>query len=722
MRRSLAVVLSAGLVGGLLAICGCRPPAAPKTPARLAAPADDALEAARLAFRKQTGVASCRAALQQLNALFTRTTEDKPEPLQEKTREFLADRVGLDDGELGEVASTTFTLLDAHHLDGCFLLRDAARFLDVDDLPPVERASAAFAWVVRQVRLQPDHGVSPVPPQFVLRRGRGTAAERALVFLGLLDQLGIDGCMIALPRDASDKTAFRYWLPGALVEREIYLFDPRLGLPLPGPGGQAIATLAQVRSEAAVFAGLRLDDQHAYDVTPEQAKRAEVHLACPLSAMAPRMRYLENLLAGQNKINLGIDPRALLEKFQEATKGQQIPVKFWNPPGNPTTLARVLRQFLPPDEEGGCDKVHPINLQALRGYAGPQDTGEIGIHQKGLFELELIPWSDLPEPIRNLPSRINPGLQLRDLYARVFVTVPLPPPPTDRAFQVTGPGGMHLVPERSMSQADILQRIEYYFMGQGAQQNRTSSPLHFSMSSGSPRDDLLRGRFDDATAKLVETLDQVHFQKSLIAGDADVPQKLAKWCERARRAFADLLAAERMAERSRSAASQADVEAARKALGAVWNEGISPASLNQSGGPDGATVRADPRDRLPLWLRAVLAAAAEPLGAEATYQLALCKHDQAERLRRPGDNKGKGAAAEAKVYREAWSAAGDWWRTYLEQYPTGPASAEARRGRAQALAALGDRETAAALLRDLTGTASPLEQLGRLYQARQLTK
>src|SRR5438105_3990466 len=79
-----------------------------------------------------------------------------------------------------------------------FLLRDAVRGLNLDELAPLERAQNGFAWVVRQVRLQSGEGPS-VPPLPVLRRGWGTARERDFVFLALLDQLGIDGCMIALP-------------------------------------------------------------------------------------------------------------------------------------------------------------------------------------------------------------------------------------------------------------------------------------------------------------------------------------------------------------------------------------------------------------------------------------------------------------------------------------------------------------------------------------------
>ena len=49
------------------------------------------------------------------------------------------------------------------------------------------------------------------------------------------------------------------WLPAVLLDKQLYLFDTELGLPVPGPGGQGIATLAQVRGgpSAAGVAGCR---------------------------------------------------------------------------------------------------------------------------------------------------------------------------------------------------------------------------------------------------------------------------------------------------------------------------------------------------------------------------------------------------------------------------------------------------------------------------------
>src|SRR5262249_141879 len=163
--------------------------------------------------------------------------------------------------------------------------------------PKLMQAELAFQWVMRQVTLQ-QRGDELLSPHLVLHGGQGTAHERALVFLALLHQLNLDGCMIAVPGDAPDQ--LRFCLPAVLMAdadaSAFSLSEPRLGLPLPGPGGKGVATLAQLREQPELLGPLTADKDAPYDVTPEQARRAEVYLVCPLSALAPRMKFLEDLL------------------------------------------------------------------------------------------------------------------------------------------------------------------------------------------------------------------------------------------------------------------------------------------------------------------------------------------------------------------------------------------------------------------------------------------
>src|SRR5262249_41400434 len=137
----------------------------------------------------------------------------------------------------------------------------------------------------------------------------------------------------------------------------------RLGVPLPAPDGKGLATLAQLKAQPELLKPLSVDDKHPYDLTPAQARGAEAYLACSLTALSKRMDYLEKKLTDSSRARLAIDPAALAPRFQEAVGG---PVKGWNPPGNPRTPARVLRQGLSP-QDGGTDPFQrALWLQANR--------------------------------------------------------------------------------------------------------------------------------------------------------------------------------------------------------------------------------------------------------------------------------------------------------------------------------------------------------------------
>src|SRR5207248_3282143 len=109
----------------------------------------------------------------------------------------------------------------------------------------------------------------------------------------ILHQLDMDACLVA--DESAAASANGIWAVGVLADGEIYLLDLRLDLPVPAAGG-GVLTLARARAEAGAFQPLAVDDKLKYDVTPERAKAAQVFLTAPLSALSPRMRFLQGLL------------------------------------------------------------------------------------------------------------------------------------------------------------------------------------------------------------------------------------------------------------------------------------------------------------------------------------------------------------------------------------------------------------------------------------------
>jgi hypothetical protein len=135
---------------------------------------------------------------------------------------------------------------------------------------------------------------------------------------------------------------------------------------------------------------------------------------------------------------------------------------------------------------------------------------------------------------------------------------------------------------------------------------------------------------------------------------------------------ANFLRAQRQAATAKDAPSQAALRQAEERMNALWK-------------------------KWPQIQRAVAGAAAVPLIGEVAYQLALAKHEQAERLQARLDPQRNPAPELAAAAREAWQAAAERWRIYLSQ-PSPAADAAACLNRARALAALDDRPGARALL------------------------
>src|SRR5262249_36956450 len=121
---------------------------------------------------------------------------------------------------------------------------------------------------------------------------------------------------------------------------------------------------------------------------------------CHLSAIAPRMRLLQDTLSSLgDKISLWEDPVAILQRFTEATQGPAFAgtkARVWNAPGDTNNSLRVLRSYLP-KEEGGADE---------KGQRSKAAT------------LQLVPWQYLPRAVQpgNLPQEASDRLQ------QVFVT------------------------------------------------------------------------------------------------------------------------------------------------------------------------------------------------------------------------------------------------------------------------------------------------------------
>jgi hypothetical protein len=190
------------------------------------------------------------------------------------------------------------------------LLDWTTRNIQLDALPPTPKEPLATAGMPQtslpSARGEVGPGYAHTPLEILLY-GHGDAQERARIFILLCRQAGIDAVMLAFPEDQS--TTRRGWLPAALVGGKLYLFDTSLGLPIPGPEGQGIATLEQVRKEPALLRQLDIDGVETYPISLSDFKQGVWALIdAEPPALSRRMALLQAAMPSALRLAIATQP------------------------------------------------------------------------------------------------------------------------------------------------------------------------------------------------------------------------------------------------------------------------------------------------------------------------------------------------------------------------------------------------------------------------------
>jgi hypothetical protein len=311
------------------------------------------------------------------------------------------------ENRMQEIERKSFTRLDAMHLDSCFLFRDAAQALRqfyVGEKPQrgdaklaeyeLNLAREAFAWVMRQVAFRPaDSRLDPWPASEALRRGTGDGEERTRIFLALLEQLELPACVVTRTKEiiveGKREPLALPWTPGVLIANEIYLFETRLGKPIPGLGGPGgVATLRQVRKDPAILKAFYQGDDDP--VTSAQLESPSILIASSLPALSPRMRALQRwLVDSSNPAVVYQDLPGTLKLFRDAKPDGEVRL-WYNRAGypavilphhaeNPLSEARMQEAIVP------RTALFPAWAQQLVRDLGPQESRELFRNFDALF-------------------------------------------------------------------------------------------------------------------------------------------------------------------------------------------------------------------------------------------------------------------------------------------------------------------------------------------------
>ena len=208
--------------------------------------------------------------------------------------------------------------------------------LGEDKSNQLQTATRLFDWTVRNVALEPSNAVPQLNiqiPRFpfgmtfqgpgyrqtdyqTLWRGTGDGLQRAGVFTQLCRQAGIASAVLSI--QSTDTGQLKPWAIGVLIGEEVYLFEPELGIFVPGPNQVGIATLAQARSDASVMRRLNIPGFFDYPLSKEDVQQNIALLNAMPIAMSHRMKHLESRLTGDRRMKLYADVDKLALDFDEA--------------------------------------------------------------------------------------------------------------------------------------------------------------------------------------------------------------------------------------------------------------------------------------------------------------------------------------------------------------------------------------------------------------------
>ncbi len=316
-------------------------------------------------------------AVKNLNEYFEQGTRPTDYYLGVDSRKFLQSQSILGSAEAVQaLESPAFGIMDARHIEDCMLYNEIAHRIaaerlqgETGDLPRVRRL---FDWMVRQVQLAPDGSLAPPGgqqaysrPYDVLLRGMATESpggwsERGWLFMSLCRQLNIDvGLISYTPKRApaalalapvSEEAAQRpvVWICLALVDGKAYLFDQRLGMPVPDAKGDGVATLDEALADSQILDRLDLPGQIPYP-TNRAALLASGKLTILLDSsrgyFSPKMRLLQSRLTGKNRAVLFRDPIEQGRQFARVLGNRLGDVQVWPLPYATETLLFTQPEF-----------------------------------------------------------------------------------------------------------------------------------------------------------------------------------------------------------------------------------------------------------------------------------------------------------------------------------------------------------------------------------------
>ncbi|MDG2207927.1 MAG: hypothetical protein P8K78_08490 [Pirellulales bacterium] len=292
---------------------------------------------------------------------------------------------------IDNLESLQFDAYDGAYLREAAILHSIAEYVTRDSTNDLSAVEDLFRWTNMHIALDPAPELTAQPtaqmPWQSILLGHGRAIDRAWVFAILARQLDYDVILLYLPDPRSNNPSVsRFWCAGFLHDGDIYLFDPFIGMPLPGPAG-GIATLADLRREPQRLRAWDTPDR-PYWVTEAALSRVIPFIEASSQSLTKRMKSIQDELGGDYRMRLVASPSRIAERLKAINETERPRIWDWpfkaaqiiTDPQN-ETRTRINRE-MQAYGKFRTDLVNPLWAGRLQQLAGRYTTQIDGIPRR----------------------------------------------------------------------------------------------------------------------------------------------------------------------------------------------------------------------------------------------------------------------------------------------------------------------------------------------------
>jgi hypothetical protein len=238
--------------------------------------------------------------------------------------------------------------------------------------------------------------------------GRGDYVDRAKVLLMLLRAAELDAAMLSI----GDGESLVPWAVGVSIGDDYYLFDTKLGLPIPGKTPGSIATLKAALADAELLSSLdltieeSLEDDTRYWVDQDQLKSLSALIYVAPESLSKRMAALESNQVGDQRLNLAAYPAEEIGRLAEI---EGVENRLWDISLKTHRFRKAVNETIPKSasdddlsdrlrwyasEEMYVDQFHIYRTNRVRFFKGKFETDEGDLRRNAVESCQVLLYSD----------------------------------------------------------------------------------------------------------------------------------------------------------------------------------------------------------------------------------------------------------------------------------------------------------------------------------------